>query len=847
MLAVVLVGVALLAPKFDFYADKPYDPAIPKPDATLGYAIGDRHTNFRDQERALFAIASAAGKRVKVIDFGKSWEGRPLRIYAVSSPENMARLEDIRKNNQARAEGKSVGGKDPALVWVNECIHGDETASFESAMPLLYNLAASRGERIKTMLDNVVVLLNPCYNPDGHERYVVYYNSIATGSSEPGAYEMNQPPAISGRLNHYRFDMNRDRVAMSQIETRQEVAEFLRWHPQVYIDQHGQVETYFFPPNAMSQNVNVDRARVDKWTEIFGRATGKAFDEHGWTYFVKDTFDLYYPGYLDSFTTLSGAIGMTHETDGGRVLAQGRADGTILTMRDGVVKHFTSALAVAETASQKHTELIASFMDFRQKAVSGKAAGKFQRVIVAGDIRTLLRLEDHLHSMGINVTLASKPFSATDAHDYWSSIVGTVQVPASSLIIDMAQPQGQLAKSMFEPGSDFESEFSKAQLNKKKTAPEGENYPGPEGTEFYDTTAWALPYAYNLKAWWCESAPNIPVRDTKLERLAIVAGKGMIGIFPKDPIYVGYAMPYSDDEDILKVFRALQAGIHVSVATHEIKVGGQALGAGTFLFLAARNEDGYEKTLGTVVNLLSLIPLTTSYPDSGRQGLGNEGIIQLRMPKIGVVFGSGSNMGQVGSIWYLMDQVFHLPFTALSSGALGGDLSKYTCIVVPSGTGASVTTKLREWVSSGGCVVALGGLGWATGGSGFVELASVGGDHEDLPGALFRADLDPRSFLSYGYGSKQIAVPVAGNDFLKVRKEGGSVVRFGDDSKIAKLLSGWSWPDDTEKAIAGSVWLQDAPVGRGHAVLFTYDPTARAMWPGLYKLLLNAMVIGPSA
>jgi hypothetical protein len=242
-----------------------------------------------------------------------------------------------------------------------------------------------------------------------------------------------------------------------------------------------------------------------------------------------------------------------------------------------------------------------------------------------------------------------------------------------------------------------------------------------------------------------------------------------------------------------------------------------------------------------------LIPLTSSFPEKGRQGPGSESIIHLRKPKIGIVFGNGASLGQVGSIWYLMDQVFHLPFTPLSTNALNGDLSKYTCIIVPPGSGGSVTTKLREWVSAGGCVVALGSAGWATGGSGFVELAAVGGDHEDIPGSIFKAELDRRSFLSFGYSRAEIAVPVSGNDFSKARKEGGSVIRFGDDSKVQKLLSGWSWPDDSEKAIAGSVWLQDVPVGRGHAVLFTNDPTSRAMWPGLYRLLLNAMVIGSSA
>jgi hypothetical protein len=845
MFSALLAGVVLFAPpKFDFYADKPYDASIPKPDQTLGYAIGERHTTFRDQERALMAIATAAGKRVKVIEFGKSWEGRPLRVYAVSSAENMARLEEIRKDNLERAEGKAVGKADPALVWVNECIHGDETASFESGMALLYNLAASRNDRIKGMLEKAVVLINPCYNPDGHERYVVYYNSIATGSPEPGSYESNEPPAIFGRLNHYRFDMNRDRVALTQAETRQEIAEFLRWHPQVYIDQHGQVESYFFPPNAMSQNVNVDRDRLNKWTDIFGRATGKAFDEHGWTYFVKDTFDLYYPGYLDSFTTLSGAIGMTHETDGGRLLATRRSDDTILTMRDGVMKHFTSALAVIQSSGEHRADLLTSFIDFKHKAVTGQFAGKMQWVVMPSrDIRPLRRLKDQLSAAGVESVLSENgPLPLKGAHNYWSDKTEDFLTGGPLLYVHLAQSQGQIAKALLEPGSDFEPDFMKAQLAKKKTAPEGENYPGPDGTEFYDTTAWSLPFAHNLQAWWCQDMTE-PGYSTTLK----VANSTAISP-------VGYALAYSDDEDVLAVDEALRGGLKAMVTTKPMTLRGVTYPRGTFLFLAARNDEGFEKVLFPIANQhgCRLTHLETSFPDSDRQGPGSESVMHLRKPKIAVVFGSGTNMGQVGSIWYLMDQVFHLPFTPLSTNALSGDLSKYTTIVVPSGTGVTLTAKLREWVSGGGCVVALGGLNWAVGSSGFVDLQPNGGDHQDLPGAIFKAEIDPRSFLSYGYGGPAdgpipLAVPVDGNDFYKVRKEGGSIVKFSSDEKVSKLLSGWEWPDDTEKALAGSVWLQDMPVGRGHAVLFTFDPTSRAMWPGLYKLLLNAMILGSSA
>jgi hypothetical protein len=413
------------------------------------------------------------------------------------------------------------------------------------------------------------------------------------------------------------------------------------------------------------------------------------------------------------------------------------------------------------------------------------------------------------------------------------------------LVIDMAQPQGQLAKSLLEPGSDFEPEFIKAQLGKKKSAPEGETFPGPDGAEFYDTTAWSLPFAYDLHAWWCESAPPRRIVGSSAEIIRFFDEKAHSS--------VGYAIPYSDEEDALAVSESLNQGLKGMVTGKGMTVGSQQFPAGTFLFLAARNEEAFEDRLRPILKRHGSvwIPLESSYPESGRQGPGSESVIALRKPKIGVVFGNGPNMAQVGSIWYLMEQVWHLPFVPLSTGALGGDLSGYTCLVVPAGSGVTLTPKLREWINSGGCIVALGGLNWAVGPTNLVDPQSVPGDHQELPGSMFKAQLDPRSFLSFGYlapssGPIEIAVPVEGSSFFKARKEGGSVIKFADDEKLTKLLSGWSWPDETEKTLAGSVWLQDVPVGRGHAILFTYDPTSRAMWPGLHKLLLNAILIGGS-
>lgn len=844
VLAVAFAAVLAGPANFDFYTFGPYRAEVPKPDTVLNYGIGERHTVFADQEKVVYSVAKAASDRVKVLPYGKSTEGRELKIVAVSSPENMARLDEIQREHRELAlhpdseSAKAAVDSGPVIVWVNQCIHGDETASFESGMALVYTLAASENPTVTTMLKNAVVIVNPVYNPDGHERYVVAYNSIPNGNPEDGTYDRAIPGAFLGRGNHYRFDMNRDRISMSQAETRQEVAMFLQWNPQVYVDQHGQVETYFMPPVQQSVNVNVGRDRYNKWSEIFGRAAGTAFDQQGWTYYVRDSFDFYNVCYLDTHATLMGAIGLTHETDGGRLVGQRRADDTLLTLRDGVMKHFTSALAVIGSAAEHRQELLGSYRDFKDAAVSGKHAGKFQRVVLTSDdARELERLEDLLGRSGIACSWVDAGFKQATAHDYWSDTVGEIEVPAGSLIVDMAQSQGPLAKALLEPESDFEPDFLARQKETAKAQKEGRHDSELDGFEFYDSTAWSLPYAFSLKAWWCESTPKFKAADGPEMQVTYVASS------------VGQYLPYKDQSDAIFVAKALRSGLKVSVVNKQTKVGGATLEPGTFMFLAARNEAGFtdklfEMAKGTGADLK---PLATSFPDEKRYGPGSESVTQLEKPEIGVVFGGpGSLTG--GPLWYLMEREFKLPFLSLTTGSLGRNLDRFSCIVVPEGVNIRFDGRLREWVEDGGCLVSLGAAGWAMGKDSAFELKPKQGATY-LTGSIFRAEIDAYSPLSYGYprnGNNPIplAVPIDGNSFWGI-PEGGSPVSLVQDDKVRKLLSGWSW-DETEKDVSGTAWLVEAQVGGGRVVMFQHDPSFRAQWPGLNKLLLNTMLMVPA-
>ncbi|MFZ2492274.1 MAG: M14 family zinc carboxypeptidase, partial [Thermoanaerobaculia bacterium] len=332
--------------------------APPSPPEVLGYDLG---THFTSHQRVLdyFAALAKSSDLVKLEKIGESYERRPLMIATITSPANHARIEEIRRNTKALASGEidatraaELAKATPAVVWLGFGVHGNESSSTEAAMLVASTLV--RDEAARKLLDDLVVIVDPLANPDGRERYTEWYRRTRgeQPSSDPDAFEHFEPWP-GGRFNHYLIDMNRDWAWASQRETAARVAAYLAWNPQVFVDFHEMwhESSYFFPPGAKPINANLPKD-VERWMEVFGRANAEAFSSQGWPFFVADRFDLFYPGYGDSWPSLHGAIGMTYEmAGGGRAgLAVEKADETVLTLGDRVTRHFAAAMATVRTA-----------------------------------------------------------------------------------------------------------------------------------------------------------------------------------------------------------------------------------------------------------------------------------------------------------------------------------------------------------------------------------------------------------------------------------------------------------------------------------------------------------------
>lgn len=868
-------------PAYDFAAFPPYRTSVPNPERLLGHPIGSRHTMYHEQQRVLDSLVATAGDRVRTEVTGQTAEGKVMRVLIISSPANIARLEQIRRDvarladprQLTRAQAAELARTTPAVAILSHSIHGNEPAGFETAMMTAYTLLASDAPTVKAILDNTITIINPSQNPDGHERFAAWSNSVALGLDEPAALEQSEPWSIQGRFNHYRFDMNRDLVAMSQAETRATAGLVRRWHPQVFVDLHSTTPQYFFPPAAAPINQNVPASSV-KWLETFGQGNAAAFDRFGWPYYVRDVFDLHYAGYWDSWPSLLGATGMTFETDGGPELAIRKDDGTITTFRDGIAHHFVASMATLGTLAANREARLNDFYDFHSTAMT-PAAGLRRVVIEPGtDPARTREVIDLLAFQGVEVSMLTAPWTAVRANDYLGGAASRRTFPTGSWVVEMTQPNGRLARALLEPQAALDSAFARRQLDRfERNRRRGENAPR-EGYEFYDVTAWALPLVHGLRAAWTDEAT--PMTAVALAEI----GEAQVRVAPTSRAQAGYLIAPGTRAAQQLGLALLREGFVVNVATAPLRADGKEYPAGTLVVRVGRNAATLHARmaeLGPEYNV-PVIGVQSAFPDSGTVGIGSGAVEVVRAPKVLVAAGDGVSQTSFGDVWWYLERELRQPFVPVETRRLGSmNLDEYNVIILPEGgytaaLGTAGMNRLRDWVRGGGALITMGSsvsllehkeMGLrataeeakkdapkleaadtaltAGGGFPFVSPSAKGNSEaESVPGAIARAALDRTHWLAWGYDRDQIAVPVPGS-FLKPSKGGENVVVFTNKSPV---ISGFTWPGNTEKFLPGSVWASVERAGRGSVVAFAENPLFRSFWRGTAMLFANAVMYG---
>lgn len=839
------------------YPGKTYRPEVPRP------AVGRAYTPDAALAAALAGIASAKD-RVRAYTYNVTEEGRPQVLLAISSPENLARLDALKADNArladprtlSEAEGRALAAKNPAFVWLGYSIHGAEPAGTEAALAVAYHFAACQDPEVLGQLGRTVLLLDVTQNPDGRARHLQAVAEVTEGENPPDPQDaQNQARWPTGRFNHRLFDLNRDWVWQTQGETRAKTALFLSWNPQVLADHHEMKPegNYFFPPGMAPVHQGLPAAFGGGWQKTFGEALGRAFDAQGFAYFTREIFDLFYPGYGDSWGCFQGAVGMTYECPSPGGLAYLRKDGDLLNLEARVRRHFTASLATVAVAAARREELLLDYHRLRRERL--RAQGAFLLGPGEDPARTL-SLVRLLQRNGIEVVRTTGAVSPAGLEAVLPGAV-PARIPPGSYLVPLDQPRGGLAEALLERRAAF----------------------GPKPS--YDATAWSLPLAFNVPAWRAPARPKVGTEPV---------GEAAAAPLPR----AGYAyLVSSGAEGRDRVLEGLlKDGFRGSAAPAPFVAGSRAYPAGTAIFTLLRNDAA--RLEARARDLAAQAPGVVSAVDSSAvdsgPDLGSVRSLALRAPRVGLVMDAPSDPTAVGAVMQALLEA-GIPFTQLRAGRLAqADLRRYSHLILPDDNGLGAkwqaalgpagAARLKAYAMDGGVLVAMQG-GSAYAARSGVSEAGVSflarrdeearlkekdpkreaaappldertrtwaqredqGLQESIPGAMLKADIDGTHPLGWGLNAAEGAVLDSSDPVLELSPGGENPLRFGNgDLNLSGLL-----PPKLEAKVRNSAYALREHKGRGAVILFSGDPVHRGCAPLTTRAFYNALFFGAYA
>jgi Zinc carboxypeptidase len=813
---------------------------IESPAEFLSYQLGE-HFTPEYQMAAYFNYVSQHASNVKLQEYGVTNEGRPLLIAIITSPDNFSHLEEIRTNNLKLAdELPGVGDTSaPAIVWLSYNVHGDEPSPSEAAMETLYNLVNPSNPDVKEWLQHVVVIIDPCLNPDGHDRYVDHYNEVADSPPDLTTYarEHHQPwPA--GRFNHYYFDLNRDWVWQTQVESQARLAVFHQWLPEVHADFHemGINDTYYFPPGAQPYH-DIITPWEKQMQEIIGKNNAKHFDENGWLYFTKEVYDLFYPSYGDTYPLYNGAIGMTYEQGGGGKagLAILNEEGDTLTLAERIQHHYTASMSTIEISALYAHELVQHFHQYYEEAVHNPA-GEYKSYIIkangnADKLKAMATLLQRNHiAFGYGVT------GSVTGYNYFTGKTETTKIVPRDMVINAYQPASHLLEVLFEPRSHLVDSVT------------------------YDITAWALPYAYGAETY--ASIQSIkPVTDT-------------MPLATSDPDTINgepyaYLCRWQSTQDAKFLAAILQQGIKVRFAEDSFTINNINYAPGTLIITRTSNEMFGDKLEGIIHHLAdqnnrNIDEVSTGMAQHGPD-LGSANVCYLAKPHVVVMAGSGVSPTSMGEVWQFFEQQLNYPVTVVDVKDFNQiNWDDVDVLVLPDGkynflSDSIQLAKLQSWVKKGGRLIAmndavqqLSETGWGL----KAKADSVAGDEtitsfaglnkysnrdrdaleDDVPGAIFKVQLDNTQPLAYGYPDYYYTLKMDDHLYDFLGDDGWNV---GVIKKNA-LVSGFAGADAKAKLQNGLLFgVQD--MDKGHVIYLADDVLFRSFWENGKLMFCNAV------
>jgi hypothetical protein len=803
------------------------DPNVPTPEAYLGWSIGNQHVRHHEVVGYAQQLCDVSD-RLTWIPYGRTWGNRPLGIVACSRPDRQQRLDEVAAEHRAWAfsdyssaipssatdpaglPALPRGTVPPSIAWLGYSIHGDEASGTNACLLFLYVLAAARGDWIDTVLDQHLLLIDPCFNPDGNDRFAAWVNDHRGlhPASDPNDIE-HQQGWPRGRTNHYNFDLNRDWLPATQPESQGRLKLYHHWLPNLLLDFHemGTEQSLFFQPGVEGRDHPLSPAFVRDITQGFAKRYARVSDAASERFFTQERYDDFYPGKGSTYPDLHGSVGILVEQGSTRGLIHDYAGG-VRRFSETILNPFRLSLATVEGLVEFHRPLMEYQRDFygsaRSQWLNQSPPGYLIRIpadrrLGQQWIQFLRHHDIELYGLSRGITFDNRRLQPSD---WW--------------VLPSDQKHGLFVHAMMDRTKSF-----------------------PFRT-FYDVSAWNMADAFGVE--WLPLTSDF---DPGLLSPPIQALEAFEDRLPRDEQGVAIAIPGRSLNTIPFIHACQQLGGEVRWTEADCQVTtveGRAYRLAAGSLILHRDDHGsrwpaIRRRLGQLIKEFELeaIAVASSLTPTGPD-LGSENVPRIRSPRMAMLIGTGTNITESGSLWFTIDRSLGLPISRIEPDQLtAGNLADYNLLFLPDGERSRVSSEqlatLREWVAAGGDLVLLGGSN--------AYLASLLDEPvkatpsqpllSESAGVILEAKLNSNLWWKSGVTQSTIRLfqseslwPIAGESILKL-----------SDSP---LVAGYLRDSELEK-IAGKAVMARSKVGNGYITAITFNPTFRGHYWGTIGLL----------
>ena len=685
--------------------DDNYIDSVDHPNEFLDF---DYATRVATPEQITSALKSWANQsdRLKVIEYARSHENRPLHAVFISSPENLknlnsikdkiSQLADARVTNDRKA--KTLINELPAVAWMAYSIHGNETSGADAALGVIYHLIASKDDDILELLDNMVIIVDPVMNPDGRARFaknLEQYRGTAPNYDDQSLIHTGDWPY--GRTNHYYYDLNRDWVYLTQPETQGRVALINEWKPQILVDAHemGAQDTFMTGPAREPINKNLDYDLI-KWGNVFAKDQGNEFDRRNWRFYTGEWHEDLYPGY-SFYVAFRGTLGILYEQS--RMAEDGvrRPEGTIQSYKESVHHQFVSTMINLDTLKNNSKSMYEDYWDGRKYNVSSNSKySNRSYVVLANDNNGRINaLAEKLKAQDIEIYKNNKPINVSNALKQNGVTVNEYTIPTGSMIIPNNQPEAPLVSAILEFDAEIDDEVLIEE--KQKRIKNGSSI-------MYDTTAFNFTMMFGL--------PAITVPQDLKDNLTNWTPSPESLEINQDAVI--WAVDGKDDRSVAFAARLLEQNVQVRIIDKNSTLSGHDLSRGSVAVIAMDNPsyNNLHKTIKTVATDLdiSVVSIESGFGPKELPDWGGRHFRLLKKPQIAILSHSGFSSYDVGVSWWSLDHHLGIRHSQLNSSLTGyGDLRRYNTIILPSGNpdlSDYAKNTLMDWVKQGGTLIA---------------------------------------------------------------------------------------------------------------------------------------------